>query len=100
MNSNVPAAEGSAQLQWLREDLAATNARCVAAIWHHPLFSSGQNGPQPIMRDVWRVLREAGADVVISGHDHIYERFARQDEAAAPRPAGFASSRSAPAAPS
>lgn len=80
MNSNVPASEGSAQVQWLREDLAATNARCVAAIWHHPLFSSGQNGPQPMMRDVWRVLREAGADVVIAGHDHIYERFARQDE--------------------
>ena len=57
-----------------------TNARCVAAIWHHPLFSSGQNGPQPMMRDVWRVLRELGADVVIAGHDHIYERFARQDE--------------------
>jgi hypothetical protein len=80
MNSNVPAGEGSAQLQWLREDLAATNARCVAAIWHHPVFSSGQNGPQPMMRDAWRVLRELGADVVISGHDHIYERFARQDE--------------------
>ena len=80
LNSNVPAGEGSAQLQWLREDLGATNARCVAAIWHHPLFSSGQNGPQAMMHDVWRVLREAGADVVISGHDHIYERFARQDE--------------------
>jgi len=80
LNSNVPAGEGSAQLQWLREDLGATNARCVAAIWHHPLFSSGQNGPQPMMHDVWRVLREAGADIVISGHDHIYERFARQDE--------------------
>jgi hypothetical protein len=80
MNSNVPAGEGSAQLQWLREDLALTTAHCVAAIWHHPLFSSGQNGPYPIMRDVWRVLREAGADVVISGHEHIYERFGRQDE--------------------
>jgi hypothetical protein len=32
------------------------------------------------MREVWRVLRELGADVVISGHDHIYERFGRQDE--------------------
>jgi acid phosphatase type 7 len=81
MNSNVPAGEGSAQLQWLRDDLAATDARCVAAIWHHPLFSSGQNGPQPMMRAVWRVLRELGADLVIAGHDHIYERFARQDEA-------------------
>ncbi len=80
LNSNIPAGEGSAQLQWLRQDLAATNARCVAAIWHHPLFSSGQNGPQPMMREVWRVLRDLGADVVIAGHDHIYERFARQDE--------------------
>jgi hypothetical protein len=80
MNSNVPAGEGSAQLQWLRDDLAATDARCVAAIWHHPVFSSGQNGPQSMMREAWRVLRELGADVVISGHDHIYERFARQDE--------------------
>ena len=80
LNSNVPAGEGSGQLQWLREDLAATNARCVAAIWHHPLFSSGQNGALPIMRDAWRLLREAGAEIVLSGHDHIYERFARQDE--------------------
>jgi len=80
MNSNVAAGEGSAQLQWLRDDLASTGARCVAAIWHHPLFSSGQNGPQPMMRDAWRVLRELGADLVISGHDHIYERFGRQDE--------------------
>lgn len=80
MNSNVPAGEGSAQLQWLRDDLAATSARCVAAIWHHPLFSSGQNGPQPMMRDAWRVLRDHAADIVISGHDHIYERFGRQDE--------------------
>lgn len=80
MNSNVPAGEGSLQLQWLRTDLAATNARCVAAIWHHPVFSSGQNGPYSQMREVWRVLRELGADVVISGHEHLYERFARQDE--------------------
>ena len=80
LNSNVPAGEGSAQLEWLRGDLAASRARCVAAIWHHPLFSSGQNGPQPMMREAWRLLREQGADVVIAGHDHIYERFARQDE--------------------
>ncbi len=80
LNSNVLASEGSAQIQWLRQDLASTRARCVAAIWHHPLFSSGQNGPVPFMRDAWRVLRELGADVVIQGHDHIYEVFARQDE--------------------
>jgi hypothetical protein len=80
LNSNAPASEGSAQMHWLREDLASTRARCVAAIWHHPLFSSGQNGGLPHMREVWRTLREHGADVVIAGHDHIYERFTRQDE--------------------
>jgi hypothetical protein len=80
LNSNVPATDGSPQMQWLRSDLTATRARCVAAIWHHPLFSSGRNGPSPVMRDVWRALRELGADVVIVGHDHLYERFARQDE--------------------
>jgi hypothetical protein len=89
MNSNVPAGEGSPQMQWLRGDLAATNARCVAAIWHHPVFSSGQNGPQTQMREVWRVLRELGADVVIAGHEHLYERFARQDETGRPTSGGL-----------
>ena len=80
LNSNVSATDGSPQMQWLRDDLARQNARCVAAIWHHPLYSSGVNGPSPVMRDVWRALRELGADIVIAGHDHLYERFARQDE--------------------
>jgi acid phosphatase type 7 len=80
LNSSVAAGEGSPQMMWLRGDLANTNARCVAAIWHHPVFSSGQNGPASHMREVFRVLRELGADVVINGHDHMYERFARQDE--------------------
>src|SRR5262249_5179366 len=80
LNSNVMASDGSAQMEWLRGDLTANRARCVAAVWPHPVFSSGLNGPNPFMRDVWRTLRELGADVVISGHDHIYERFSRQDE--------------------
>ena len=80
LNSNVAASDGSPQMQWLRNDLTMNRPRCVAAIWHHPLFSSGQNGPSPVMRDMWRALRELGADIVIVGHDHLYERFARQDE--------------------
>ena len=44
----------------MRSRRGSTRARCVAAIWHHPLFSSGQNGPVPFMRDAWRVLRELG----------------------------------------
>jgi len=70
---------GSAQEQWLRADLAAHPAACTLAYWHHPLFSSGQHGSNTQMWAVWQALYEAGADVVLNGHDHDYERFAPQD---------------------
>lgn len=70
---------GSAQEQWLRADLAAHPAPCTLAYWHHPLFSSGQHGSNTQMWAVWQALYEAGADVVLNGHDHDYERFAPQN---------------------
>lgn len=79
LNSNIPASENSPQGQWLKGDLAASRTKCTIAYWHHPLFTSGQNGPQVFMRDIWRLLYSAGADVVLNGHDHLYERFAPQD---------------------
>lgn len=72
---------------WLRADLAASSARCTIAYWHHPLFSSGPNGDTPYMRGLFRVLYEANVDVVLNGHDHLYERFAPQDPSGAPDPA-------------
>ena len=78
LNSIVPAGTGSPQGRWLREDLAANPRPCTLAYWHAPLFSSGPHGPDPHMRDVWRMLYEHGVDVVVNGHDHLYERFARQ----------------------
>jgi hypothetical protein len=79
LNSNIAVRPGSAQVEWLRSRLAATPVRCTLAIWHHPLMSSGPNGDNLFMFDVFRVLYEAGADVVINGHDHLYERFAPRD---------------------
>jgi hypothetical protein len=79
LNSNIPASENSRQGQWLKADLAANQTKCTVAYWHHPLFTSAQNGPQVFMRDFWRILYDAGADVVLVGHDHVYERFAPQD---------------------
>jgi len=73
------AAEHAAQLAWLRADLAAHPARCTLAFWHHPLYSSGGHGSVPRMRDAWDLLQQAGAELVLSGHDHDYERFAPQD---------------------
>jgi hypothetical protein len=49
------------------------------AVWHHPLFTSGPNGPNMFMRDMWALLYERGADVIVAGHDHLYERFGKQD---------------------
>lgn len=73
------AARYAAQLAWLRADLAAHPARCTLAFWHHPLYSSGGHGSVAAMREVWQVLQDAGAELVLSGHDHDYERFAPQD---------------------
>ena len=79
LNSNIDVGEGSPQGRWLLLDLAANPSKCTIAYWHHPLFSSGQNGDNPAMRAFWRILYAAGVDVVVVGHDHLYERFAPQD---------------------
>ena len=87
LNSNIAVGQGSAQGQWLRVDLALNQAKCSIAYWHHPLFTSGPNGDNPEMREFWRMLYAAGVDVIVNGHDHIYERFARQDPDGFPDPA-------------
>ena len=79
LNSSIDARTGSAQDAWLAADLAATQARCILAFWHHPVFSSGRHGDDPKMRDLARRLYMSGASVVLSGHDHVYERFTPQD---------------------
>jgi len=84
LNSNcnrLDCAPGSAQLRWLRADLAAHPRQCTLAYWHHPLFSSGFHGDYPNVGALWSTLQDAGADVVLAGHDHSYERFAPQDAA-------------------
>ena len=63
-------------MKWLRRDLASNPARCTLAYWHSPLFSSGAHGNDSTVRPLWRALFAAGADVVVNGHDHDYERFA------------------------
>jgi 3',5'-cyclic AMP phosphodiesterase CpdA len=79
LDSNLAPAAHAAQLAWLRADLAQHPARCTLAFWHHPLYSSGGHGSVPAMRDAWQLLYDAGAELVLSGHDHDYERFAPQD---------------------
>ncbi len=89
LNSNTEGGERMAQLEWLRRELATQTSDCTVAYFHHPLFSSGPHGtvpPMPVVADFWRELYAAGADVVITGHEHFYERFAPQNPDGAPDP--------------
>lgn len=92
INSNdnctiIPCGAGSAQEQWLRADLAANASACTLAYWHHPRFSSGsQHGNTGTMEPIWQALYDYGADVVLSGHEHNYERFAKQTASGAADP--------------
>src|SRR5918992_3928460 len=90
LNSNctfVSCAAGSAQDEWLRAELAASEAQCTLAYWHHPRFSSGHHGNDPSVAPFWDALYEYGADLVLNGHDHNYERFAPQRPDAVADPA-------------
>jgi hypothetical protein len=80
---------GSNQEAWLRADLAAHPASCILAYWHRPRFSSGMHGSDPAYSAFWQALSEAGADIVLSGHDHDYERFRKQDALGSYDPRGI-----------
>ena len=83
LNSNcLPAGgcgERSPQQRWLADDLTAHPGRCTLAYMHHPRFSSGIHGSDETVAPLWRTLATGGADVVLAGHDHHYERFAPID---------------------
>lgn len=74
----VACGPGSEQITWLEADLAKSHAKCTVAYWHHPRFSSGPHGNNAVMETFWRTLEKGGADLVLTGHDHLYERFAPQ----------------------
>jgi nitrous oxidase accessory protein NosD len=84
LNSNCEDVGGcgidSPQERWLKADLAAHPSTCILAYWHHARFSSGAlHADDPRTDALWRALEAAGADIVLTGHDHDYERFAPQD---------------------
>jgi len=77
LNSEVDMAVGSPQETWLRSDLAATTKPCTLAYWHKPLFTSGfDHGPDASTSPLFQALYDSDAEVVVTGHNHQYERFA------------------------
>ena len=89
INSNIPTARATPQYEFVRAELIANRNPCAVAVWHHPVFSSGPNGPNPSMRDMWALLYEHNADVIVAGHDHFYERFSKQDTEGRADPRGM-----------
>ena len=79
LNSDEPLQRGSEQYGWLVDDLRRHPTRCTLAYFHHPRWSSGRHGGREKVTDAYRAMYDAGVDVILSGHDHHYERFAPLD---------------------
>jgi hypothetical protein len=75
LNSERGSRSDGPQVRWLRADLARSKARCVLAFWHRPRWSRGQYGDHRSTAPLWDALYDAGADVVLAGHDHNYQRY-------------------------
>lgn len=79
LNSNIDSGPDSEQLKWLQTDLAGNRQSCILAFWHHPRFTSGYHGDTAGVAAMWETLYASGAGIVLSGHEHNYERFAPLD---------------------
>jgi hypothetical protein len=83
LDSNIARGNTSPQVRWLKRVLAASDQKCTLAFWHHPRFNSGlDHGNNASVTPFWTALYQARADLVLNGHEHVYERFARQTPAA------------------
>jgi Calcineurin-like phosphoesterase len=79
LNSASGARPSRAQIRWLRRDLDRSRKRCALAYWHHPRWSSGiEHGSDPDEQSLWSGALAGGVDVVLNGHEHLYERFQRK----------------------
>ena len=92
LDSNISGPALARQQRWLTGELAAIagDGRCIVALWHHALVSTGlHKGDGDAMKPAWRALDEAGADIVLSGHEHFYESFDPLDADGKPRADGI-----------
>ena len=71
-NQTLP---GTPQYDWLAQDLAANTAACTVAYFHHPVYNVGAEGEASRMNSIWTLLAQYGVDIVLTGHDHDYQRW-------------------------
>jgi hypothetical protein len=88
LNSNedcrhLPCGEGSAQLTWLRAELAKTAGRkCTLVMVHNPRYQNGTHrGDTPALAPAWNAMYDANVDLVLAAHEHNYQQFAPMDKA-------------------
>jgi len=79
VNSNCGEISCTREARWLRRSIARHPSRCSLVMWHHPRFSNGSHGVNPAMRRFFAIADRRGVEMVLSGHDHDYERFARMN---------------------
>jgi hypothetical protein len=68
------------QAEWLRQDMQENPRDCYVAYWHRPRYSDGRHGDEPAVEPIWNTFASQGGDIVLAGHDHNYQRFARIDK--------------------
>ena len=81
LDSNCSNINCTTETTWLKNDLAASSAACTVAMWHHPVFNIGHHdtaGDTSKGKPFWQALDNAGADLIINGHDHNYQRWKPQ----------------------
>ena len=86
LNSEIDAESGSEQERWLRADLARDRHRCELLYWHRPRWSGARHGSDEGMQALWQAAYDGGVDLVLSGHDHNYQRFRPVDADGNPDP--------------
>lgn len=75
LNSNE---DPAVQREWVERALRDAGPRWTIVTFHHPIYSSGRGRDNPELREAWMpVFEQAGADLVLSGHDHTYARTPR-----------------------
>jgi Phosphoesterase family/Calcineurin-like phosphoesterase/Bacterial Ig domain len=92
LNANaprIPVGPGSAQYQWLQQDLAANAQTCTIVYYHEPLFNIGPEGTVSELMPMWSLMAKYGVSIVLNGHDHDYQRWVPLDGSGQPSPTGI-----------
>ena len=79
---------GTGQYDWLVQDLNANTAVCTVAYFHHPVYNVGPELDTPRLNQIWALLAQSGVDIVLTGHDHDYQRWYALNGQGVPDPSG------------